>query len=205
MGVLDELGLSTEIWPMPVEIEGAIPFDTDTSHVAYDGAQAHRFWLALVQMNRVFEVFRSRFVGKVSPVHFFWGALDLAVNRFSGRTAPNIPAERRTVGPRLCGRPTPTKSAARATGRAPTAKASSTPTPTLNHPGIGMHPSHRPRRRSTTVWVNSCCPTPPYAMTTPTRCCSTSCKASTTSPPTPAMGTAPRWNAVYPDRVPSPR
>jgi hypothetical protein len=101
MGVLDMLGLSTEIWPMPVEIEGAIPFDTDKSHVAYDGEQAHQFWLALVHMNRVFEVFRSRFVGKVSPVHFFWGALDLAVTRFSGRTAPKHPGGAPNCGPHV--------------------------------------------------------------------------------------------------------
>lgn len=100
-GLLDELGLSTEIWTTPVEIPGAVPFDTDQSHVAYDGDQVHRFWLALVQMNRVFEVFRSRFVGKVSPVHFFWGALDLAVTRFSGRTAPKHPGGAPNCGPHV--------------------------------------------------------------------------------------------------------
>jgi Family of unknown function (DUF5996) len=76
---------------MPVEIPEAIPFDTDQQHIAYDGDQAHRFWLALVRMNRVFEIFRSRFIGKVSPVHFSWGAIHLAVTRFSGRTAPKHP------------------------------------------------------------------------------------------------------------------
>ncbi len=91
MAVLDDLGLSTEIWTMPVEIPDAIPFDTDRQHVAYDGDQAHRFWLALVQMNRVFEQFRSRYIGKVSPVHFFWGSFDLACTRFSGRAAPPHP------------------------------------------------------------------------------------------------------------------
>ncbi len=101
MAVLDELGLSTEIWPMPVEIPDAIPFDTDRRHVAYDGEQAHRFWLALVQMNRVFEQFRSRYIGKVSPVHFFWGALDLAVTRFSGRTAPKHPGGAPNCGPHV--------------------------------------------------------------------------------------------------------
>ncbi|MGE5697854.1 MAG: DUF5996 family protein [Candidatus Sericytochromatia bacterium] len=101
MGVLDELGLSTHIWPMPVEIVGAIPFDTDHHHIAYDGDQVHRFWLALVQINRVFEVFRSRFIGKVSPVHLFWGALDLAVTRFSGRTAPKHPGGAPNCGPQV--------------------------------------------------------------------------------------------------------
>jgi len=101
MAVLDELGLSTEIWPMPVEIAGAIPFDTDQQHIAYDADQVHRFWLALVQMNRVFEVFRARFIGKCSPVHFFWGALDLAVTRFSGRPAPKHPGGAPNCGPHV--------------------------------------------------------------------------------------------------------
>jgi hypothetical protein len=85
---LDRLGLSTSIWPMPVEIPGAVRFDEDRQHGSYDAEAVHRFWLALVQIQRVFTVFRSRFLGKVSPVHLFWGALDLAVTRFSGRTAP---------------------------------------------------------------------------------------------------------------------
>jgi Family of unknown function (DUF5996) len=101
MAVLNELGLSTDIWTMPVEIPDAIPFDTDQQHVAYNGDQAHRFWLALVQMNRVFEQFRSRYIGKVSPVHFFWGALDLAVTRFSGRTAPKHPGGAPHCGPHV--------------------------------------------------------------------------------------------------------
>ena len=70
-------------------------------HDTYDPEQAHRFWLALVQMDRVFEVFRSRFVGKVSPVHLFWGALDLAVTRFSGRTAPPHPGGAPNCGPHV--------------------------------------------------------------------------------------------------------
>src|SRR4051812_11862783 len=98
---LAQLGLATPIWTMPVEIPGAIPFDQDTTHATYDGEQARRFWLALVQMNRVFEVFRARFVGKVSPVHLFWGALDLAVTRFSGRPAPLHPGGAPNCGPHV--------------------------------------------------------------------------------------------------------
>lgn len=101
MSTLDELGLTTEIWEMPVEIPGAIAFDTDREHVAYDTDAVHRFWLALVQMNRVFEVFRSRFIGKVSPSHFFWGAMDLAVTRFSGRDAPKHPGGAPNCGPEV--------------------------------------------------------------------------------------------------------
>ena len=101
MATLDELGVSTRIWPMPVEIADAIAFDRDTLHVAYDQAAVHRFWLALVQINRVFEIFRSRYIGKVSPVHFFWGAADLAVTRFSGRPAPKHPGGAPNCGPHV--------------------------------------------------------------------------------------------------------
>ena len=101
MATLDELGVSTRIWPMPVEIADAIAFDRDTLHVAYDEAAVHRFWLALVQINRVFEIFRARYLGKVSPVHFFWGAADLAVTRFSGRPAPKHPGGAPNCGPHV--------------------------------------------------------------------------------------------------------
>jgi hypothetical protein len=86
---------------MPVEIPDAIPFELDTQHDTYEAEQAQRFWLALVQMTRVFEVFRSRYVGKVSPVHLFWGALDLAVTRFSGRPAPPHPGGAPNCGPHV--------------------------------------------------------------------------------------------------------
>lgn len=101
MSTLDSLALTTSIWPMPVEIPGAIRFDEDHVHDAYDAEYAQRFWLALVEMVRVFEWFRSEFVGKVSPVHLFWGALDLAVTRFSGREAPPHPGGVPNCGPRV--------------------------------------------------------------------------------------------------------
>jgi hypothetical protein len=101
MAVLAEVGVSTEIWPMPVEIPGAIAFPDDDVHTTYEPDQAQRFWLALVQIERVFTQFRSRFVGKASPVHLFWGALDLAVTRFSGRTAPPHPGGAPHCGPRV--------------------------------------------------------------------------------------------------------
>lgn len=99
--VLEELGVGTPIWPVPVEIPGAIPFADDTVHVAYDADAARRFWLALVETERVVKVFRSRFVGKASPVHLFWGALDLAHTRFSGRTAPPHPGDVPNCGPHV--------------------------------------------------------------------------------------------------------
>ncbi len=101
MDILDELGLPTRIWTMPVEIPDAIPFDQDHVHASYEAEQVQRFWLALVEMSRVFEQFRSEFVGKVSPVHLFWGALDLAVTRFSGRPAPPHPGGAPNCGPHV--------------------------------------------------------------------------------------------------------
>ena len=101
MAALDDLGLSTHIWTMPVEIPGAIPFETDRRHASYDPDAVHRFWQILVESSRVFYQFRSRFTGKVSPVHFFWGAIDLAVTRFSGRTAPPHPGGAPNCGPQV--------------------------------------------------------------------------------------------------------
>ena len=91
MSVLGELKLHVKINPKPSEVESPIPFDEDTTHHTYDRDAAFRFWRTLVDSTRVMSAFRSKFVGKVSPIHFFWGALDLAVTRFSGRTAPLHP------------------------------------------------------------------------------------------------------------------
>jgi hypothetical protein len=88
---LRRLGIDMHIWTMPVEIPDAIPFTDDRSHAAYDAAKAQRFWQALLQSHRVFQAFRARFLGKASPVHFFWGSFDPAVTRFSGRRAPPYP------------------------------------------------------------------------------------------------------------------
>jgi hypothetical protein len=101
MAMLDDLGLSTPIWTMPVEIPDAIPFDEDRTHSAYDRDHVERFWRALIEMVHVFERFRSEFIGKVSPVHLFWGALDLAVTRFSGRPAPPHPGGAPNCGPHV--------------------------------------------------------------------------------------------------------
>jgi hypothetical protein len=88
MGRLRALGVDIRIWTMPVEIPDAVPFDADRDHKSYDAAAANLFWQQLVQVQRVFDIFRARFLGKASPVHFFWGSFDLAVTRFSGRAAP---------------------------------------------------------------------------------------------------------------------
>ena len=92
MRALGELELETRIWPMPVELPDPIlPFPENRQQTAYDPQAVSRYWRALMQIHRVFTAFRARFIGKVSPVHLFWGALDLAVTRFSGRTAPKHP------------------------------------------------------------------------------------------------------------------
>jgi len=88
MQALRWLEIDVEILTMPCEIAGAVPFDRDRAHAQYDPAYAQKFWLVLVQAARVMADFRARFIGKASPVHFFWGSFDLAVTRFSGRTAP---------------------------------------------------------------------------------------------------------------------
>jgi hypothetical protein len=88
---LRSLDLEVSIWPVPVEVEPAIPFAEDTTHASYDPEAANRWWRALVQSDRVFKQFRSPFLGKASPVHFFWGSFDLATTRFSGRRAPLHP------------------------------------------------------------------------------------------------------------------
>lgn len=88
---LGELDIETRIQATPNEVDPAIPFAEDHEHAAYDAEAAHLFWRQLVQADRILNEFRSHFVGKVSPVHFFWGAMDLACTRFSGRTAPPHP------------------------------------------------------------------------------------------------------------------
>jgi len=91
MASLKAIGVDVHIWPKPVEIADPIPFDQDEKHASYDAESATRLWRILVQTHQVFEEFRGRFIGKCSPVQFFWGSFDLAVTRFSGRRAPARP------------------------------------------------------------------------------------------------------------------
>jgi hypothetical protein len=91
MEALESLGIHVKIWPMPVEVTNPIRFDEDRVHASYDPEYANRFWRILVSVGSVFDEFRGRFLGKSSPVHFFWGSFDLAVTRFSGRRAPERP------------------------------------------------------------------------------------------------------------------
>ena len=88
MQKLHSLGIEVKIWPVPVEVEKPIPFAQDHENASYDAEYAQRFWRILTRTDKVFEEFRSRFIGKCSPVHFYWGSFDFAVTRFSGRRAP---------------------------------------------------------------------------------------------------------------------
>jgi hypothetical protein len=91
MAALAELGVSVTIFAGPAEVVEAIPFPQDETHRAYDPEAMQRFWIALLRMHDVMTRFRGAFIGKASPVHFFWGGFDLAVTRFSGRRAPQHP------------------------------------------------------------------------------------------------------------------
>ena len=91
MDTLHRMGIDVRIWDMPVEFPNPIRFDQDETHCSYDAAAARTFWEILVVITPVFEAFRAEFLGKCSPVHFFWGSFDLAVTRFSGRRAPERP------------------------------------------------------------------------------------------------------------------
>jgi len=96
MSTLDSLGISVKVWPVPVEVDAPIPFLEDRRHASYDAELAQRFFHMLLHANRVLTRFKGRFLGKTSPVQFFWGAFDLALTRFNGRRAPeanpNAPA-----------------------------------------------------------------------------------------------------------------
>ena len=88
---LRSLNIDVVIHPMPVEVANPIRFDLDTTHASYDPEYARRFWTILVETEKIFRIFGTSFLGKVSPIHFFWGSFDLAVTRFSGRPAPPRP------------------------------------------------------------------------------------------------------------------
>ncbi|HEX4425607.1 MAG TPA: DUF5996 family protein [Terriglobales bacterium] len=91
MDALHSLGIEVKEWAMPVEVPNPVRFDLDTNHSSYDPEYANRFWRILASVTPVFQEFRAGFIGKASPVHFFWGSFDLCVTRFSGRRAPERP------------------------------------------------------------------------------------------------------------------
>jgi hypothetical protein len=91
MSALHSLGIDAKVWTMPVEVPRPVRFNLDETHSSYDSEYAHRFWQILVSVDTVLREFRSRFIGKASSVHFFWGSFDIAATRFSGRRAPERP------------------------------------------------------------------------------------------------------------------
>ena len=91
MAALSELGVAVRIWTTPCEVPNPIPFEQDHAHASYDPEAVHKFWRILVWVDQILKEFRTGFLGKVSPVHFFWGSFDLAVTRFSGKFAPPRP------------------------------------------------------------------------------------------------------------------
>jgi len=91
IALLSEIGIAVRLNEMPNEVPHPIPFSADRTHASYDAAAVHAFWRVLIQADRIFKLFRTGFLGKASPVHFFWGSFDLAVTRFSGRRAPRHP------------------------------------------------------------------------------------------------------------------
>lgn len=97
MASLEAIDVRVKISPKPVEVPEVIPFDEDRKHASYDSEYAHRMWRVLLESDQVFQEFRGRFIGKCSPVHFFWGSFDLAVTRFSGRRAPARPGADRVT------------------------------------------------------------------------------------------------------------
>jgi hypothetical protein len=99
--LMESLDVATEIWPVPVELADAILFSDDTTHHSYDAGAVTAFWRTLVKVERVLDELRARFTGKSSPVHLFWGALDLATTRFSGRSAPPHPGGMPNCGPHV--------------------------------------------------------------------------------------------------------
>lgn len=101
MATLRSVGIAIGIWPVPVELADPIPFEQDTRHASYDAEAATRFWRALLQADRVLKRYRGEFLGKSSPVHFFWGSFDLAITRFSGRRAPPFTGAAPNVHPHV--------------------------------------------------------------------------------------------------------
>jgi len=199
MDRLKRLGLEVRIWTMPVEIPEPIPFQHDREHAAYDARCAHQFWRALVEVDRVLKQFRSGFLGKASPVHFFWGSFDMAVTRFSGRLAP--PLRARPIWPIMSrAKPIRTRSAVAASGRAKvSASRPSIPTPIRSRRVTPTHWFSLMARPIAKISTNSFSP-----MTLPARAprlirpCSNSWRAPTQPPRILGIGTVPPSSAERP-------
>ena len=200
LATLRELGLEVKIHPTPNELPDAVRLDTDREHASYDAEYANRFWRVLVQSDRIFTAFRARFIGKCSPVHFFWGSFDLAVTRFSGRRAPEHPGG----VPHLPDDVTreayshEVSSCGFWPGGGPVPSRLFTRMPTPRRTGSARHRSVRARPSSAATWASSSCPTTRFGgRPHRTRCSSSSCRAPTRRRPSSDAGTA-RRSSVRP-------
>ena len=198
LDLLNGMGVSVAIKETPNEVPNPIRFSEDRLHAAYDPAAAHRFWRALVQADRVFKLFRSGFIGKASPVHFFWGSFDLAVTRFSGRPRPAPSGRRAWTARRRGARSLFARSEQRrilAGERGFSARGLLFLR--LSRAARLPRPEGFARRCVRyDAWESSSCPTR-RSRDHPTRtaCCSTSCRRLTPRQRMPQAGTAPLWNA----------
>ena len=198
MRALRALDVDVRIWTMPSEIERAIPFEQDRVHASYDAAAANAFWRQLVQADRVFNAFRARFLGKTSPSHFFWGSFDLAVTRFSGRTAPPLTSNATpNVADWVMNEAYSTNARASASGpaTAATARRRSMPTRIPSRRASAPQRSRRRARPTTPTsgsfcWITTRC-APPHRRTMR---CSTSCRAPTRRQRTRVGGIEERWS-----------
>ena len=197
IGLLESMGAPVTINETPNEVPNPINFSDDRVHAAYDAAAAHRFWRALVQADRIFKLFRTGFIGKASPVHFFWGSFDLAVTRFSGRPAPphpgGVPGLPDDVAREAYSHEV--SSAGFWPGTRPFRARPSIPTPILNRLGFAID-----RLRQAPISIrrsesSSCHTTPSRKRRTRTPCCSTSSQRPMGPQPTLPAGTEPLWNA----------
>lgn len=183
MGELQALGLDVRIRTTPCEVADAIPFEQDTLHHHYDPDAACRFWRALLQADRVFKQFRSRFLGKCSPVHFFWGSFDLAVTRFSGRIAPVHPGGIPNL-PDWVTREAYSHEVISA-GFWPGGDRKDSP----------PAPSHRRQPAGTPRWASSCSPMNPFKRPHhPMTCCSAFCRAPTRLQHRACPGSGDNWS-----------
>jgi uncharacterized protein DUF5996 len=200
LAALDRLGIESRIASSPNEVTRAIPFAEDYEHVSYDPAAARLFWQQLVQAQRVIARFRASFVGKVSPVHFFWGAMDLACTRFSGRPAPLHPGGAPNCPTTSWWRDTPASSAAAVSGRVAARKVPSTHTHTRNPMASPTIPSSRRVPTSASRTANSCCRTKSCAPSPirTTRSCGFS-RPRMTLLPISVVGTVPHSKAIPTD------
>ena len=201
MTALHDLGVPVKIWPRPVEVEESIPFEEDVRHCTYDPEQAQQFWRVLVQVDRVMKQFRSRFIGKCSPVHFFWGSFDMAVTRFSGRRRRPIRAGCPIWPTGLCGRPTRTSAAVAGSGRA-AARCKlrpSMPTPTRSPTVSRVFPSGHSKRFTALICGSSFCFTRTFGRPAgPKRCCLSFSRVRTRPPRSWVDGTGRplRWSTL---------